>query len=213
MAAITRTSTRIVCESPMRSNARSCSTRSSFACSAGLIVPTSSSNSVPRWACSKRPWRCATAPVNAPRTWPKSSASSRVSGMALQLSAMKRCWRRGLPGGWRGRPVPCRCRLALHQNRRVRRRDGGSAAAPVRASARCGRPGRRSPYRASSCSPQVARSRRAARRRSSAARSTCSSSSNWKGLVMKSAAPRRMASTASLHRPVARDHDATMMSG
>ena len=34
--------------------------------------------------------------MNAPRTWPKSSASSSVSGIALQLSATKRCCRRGL---------------------------------------------------------------------------------------------------------------------
>ena len=36
---MTRTSILIVCESPTRSNSRSCSTRSSLACSAGLIVP------------------------------------------------------------------------------------------------------------------------------------------------------------------------------
>ena len=45
---MTRTSTLTVCESPTRSNSRACSTRSSFACSAALIVPTSSRNSVPR---------------------------------------------------------------------------------------------------------------------------------------------------------------------
>ena len=38
VAAMTRTSTLIVCASPSGSNSRSCSTRSSFACSAGLIV-------------------------------------------------------------------------------------------------------------------------------------------------------------------------------
>ena len=96
VAAITRTSTLIVCESPTRSNSRSCSTRSSFICSAVLIVPTSSRNSVPLCACSRRPCRLPTAPVNAPRTWPKSSASSSVSGIALQLSATNRCARRGL---------------------------------------------------------------------------------------------------------------------
>ena len=40
---------------------------------------------MPLCACSSRPWRVPTAPVNAPRTWPKSSASSSVSGIALQL--------------------------------------------------------------------------------------------------------------------------------
>ena len=39
----------------------------------------------------ERPWRLPTAPVNAPRTWPKSSASSSVSGIALQFSATNRC--------------------------------------------------------------------------------------------------------------------------
>ena len=81
---------------PTRSNSRSCSTRSSFICSAALIVPTSSRNSVPLCACSSRPCRLPTAPVNAPRTWPNSSASSSVSGMALQFSATNRCMRRGL---------------------------------------------------------------------------------------------------------------------
>ena len=110
VAAITRTSTFTVCESPTRSNSRACSTRSSFACSAALIVPTSSRNSVPRCACSMRPCRLATAPVNAPRTWPNSSASSSVSGIALQLMATNRWLRRGL-ASWIARaasslPVP-----------------------------------------------------------------------------------------------------------
>ena len=40
--------------------------------------------------------RFPTAPVKAPRTWPKSSASSSASGMALQLSATNWCARRVL---------------------------------------------------------------------------------------------------------------------
>ena len=51
---------------------------------------------MPLCACSSLPCRVPTAPVNAPRTWPNSSASSRVSGIALQLSATKRCARRAL---------------------------------------------------------------------------------------------------------------------
>ena len=39
VAAMTRTSTSIVCESPTRSNSRDCSTRSSFACSAAAHRP------------------------------------------------------------------------------------------------------------------------------------------------------------------------------
>ena len=96
MAATTRTSTLMVRGSPMRSNSRSCSTRSIFICSDEGMVPTSSRNSVPLSACSMRPCREPTAPVKAPRTWPKSSASSSVSGIALQLMATNRCWRRGL---------------------------------------------------------------------------------------------------------------------
>ena len=96
MAAITRTSTLIGRESPTRSTSRSCSTRSSFICSGALIVPTSSRKSVPLCACSNRPTRLPTAPVNAPRTWPNSSASSSVSGIALQLIATNWLLRRGL---------------------------------------------------------------------------------------------------------------------
>ena len=40
---------------------------------------------MPRSAAWKRPGLVATAPVNAPRTWPNSSDSSRFSGMAPQL--------------------------------------------------------------------------------------------------------------------------------
>ena len=43
--------------SPMRSNSRSCRTRSSFICNAIGIVPTSSRKSVPLSACSMRPCR------------------------------------------------------------------------------------------------------------------------------------------------------------
>ena len=50
---------------------------------------------MPLCACSNRPCRVPTAPVNAPRAWPNSSASSSVSGIALQLIATKRFARRG----------------------------------------------------------------------------------------------------------------------
>ena len=49
-----------------RSNSRSCSTRRSFTCTAGLTSPISSRNSVPPLARSKRPCLRAAAPVNAP---------------------------------------------------------------------------------------------------------------------------------------------------
>ena len=60
--------------------------------------PTSSRNSVPPCAASKRPTRSRVAPENAPRTWPKSSLSASSRGMAAQLSstngpAARRLWR------------------------------------------------------------------------------------------------------------------------
>ena len=72
---------------PRRRNVRSCSTRSSFTCVAGVISAISSRNSVPRSASSKQPWRRSAAPVNAPFSWPKISLSSSVSGIAAQLIA------------------------------------------------------------------------------------------------------------------------------
>ncbi len=54
---------------------------------AGVISPISSRNTVPPSATSTRPFLFASAPVNAPRTWPNSSDSSRFSGIAPQLTA------------------------------------------------------------------------------------------------------------------------------
>jgi hypothetical protein len=67
---------------PSRWNSRSCRTRSSFACTVGVISATSSRNSTPPAACSSRPGRAVTAPVNAPFSWPNSSDSRSVSGGA-----------------------------------------------------------------------------------------------------------------------------------
>ena len=55
VAAITRTSTDCSVRPPRRRNLRSCSTRSSLTCVAGVISPISSRNSVPRSASSKQP--------------------------------------------------------------------------------------------------------------------------------------------------------------
>ena len=82
-----RTSTWITSLVPSGSTVPSCSTRSSFACAGSGISATSSSSSVPPSAALKRPSRRLTAPVNAPRSWPNSSASSSVSGNAAQLTA------------------------------------------------------------------------------------------------------------------------------
>ena len=75
---------------------RSCSTRSSFTCVAGIISAISSRNSVPRCASSKTPVRRSLAPVNAPFSWPKISLSSSVSGIAAQLIATNGNVARGL---------------------------------------------------------------------------------------------------------------------
>ena len=75
---------------------RSCSTRSSLTCVTGTISAISSRNSVPRSASSKQPARRSMAPVNAPRSWPKISLSSSVSGIAAQLMATNGASARGL---------------------------------------------------------------------------------------------------------------------
>ena len=56
---------------------------------AGRISAISSRKSVPSWANSKQPSRRSRAPVNAPFSWPNISLSSKVSGMAEQLTATK----------------------------------------------------------------------------------------------------------------------------
>ena len=76
VAATTRTSARRVRVSPTRSNSRSCRKRRSFAWSGGAISPISSRKSVPPSAASTRPGWSRTAPVKAPRAWPKSSLAS-----------------------------------------------------------------------------------------------------------------------------------------
>ena len=81
---------------PTRSNRFSSSARRIFACSASGRSPISSRNSVPRCAISNLPGLRATAPVNAPFSWPKSSVSSSVSGIAAQLIATNGASARGL---------------------------------------------------------------------------------------------------------------------
>jgi hypothetical protein len=63
--------------------------RSSFTCAAGGSSPTSSRNSVPPEASTNLPVCFSVAPVNAPFSWPNSVDSTRFSGMAPQLTAMK----------------------------------------------------------------------------------------------------------------------------
>src|ERR1039458_3865417 len=77
----------MACVPPTRSNSRSCKTRSSLTCSAGANSPISSRNTTPPSATSSRPFFCTAAPVNAPRSCPNKSLSSRDSGIAAQLIA------------------------------------------------------------------------------------------------------------------------------
>ena len=70
------------------------------------------------------PCRRPAAPVNEPRSWPKSSLSSSVSGIAAQLMATNAPARRGRELVDRaGEELLARAALALEQDRRVGRRD------------------------------------------------------------------------------------------
>ena len=93
---------------------------SSFTCVASGISPISSRNSVPPWACSKRPMRRLSAPVNAPFSWPKSSLSSSDSASAAQCSATNGTFgARALAGGWRGELALAGAALAGDEHRRA----------------------------------------------------------------------------------------------
>ena len=85
MEAITRVSITCIRLPPSRSNSFSSSTRSSLDCMRRSISPISSSRSEPPPASSNLPFLAVTAPVKAPFSWPNSSDSSRLSGMAVQL--------------------------------------------------------------------------------------------------------------------------------
>ena len=121
---MTRVSTRMVCVSPTRSNSRSCRARSSFTCRWGVVELISSRKIVPVWAASKRPVRLSIAPVNAPRTWPKSSLSSRLSLSAPQLTRTNGRLRRWL-SSWIGvgDQLLAGAGFAQQQHRRAAARD------------------------------------------------------------------------------------------
>ena len=102
-----RTSTRAVRPPPRRSTCPSCSTRSSFGWSSSGSSPISSRNTVPPFAVSNRPACDVWAPVNAPRSRPKSSLSMRVPG-GRRNRRPRSCDGGGdFSGGWRGRRAPC----------------------------------------------------------------------------------------------------------
>jgi hypothetical protein len=72
-----------------RRTSPSWSARSSFTCSDIGNSPTSSRKSVPPFASSNSPGFSSTAPLKAPRTWPKSSLSMSSAGSAPQFTATK----------------------------------------------------------------------------------------------------------------------------
>ena len=59
------------------------------------MSPTSSRKMVPPLHCSNLPMRRRSAPVKAPFSWPNSSLSSRLSGMAAQFMARNGALARG----------------------------------------------------------------------------------------------------------------------
>ena len=73
-------------DSPTRSYSRSCRKRSSFGWISSGSSPISSRKSVPRSAAATLPHVVATAPVNAPFIWPKSSLSSNSRERLGQLT-------------------------------------------------------------------------------------------------------------------------------
>ena len=104
MAVMIRTSTGSSSLPPTLRTTFSWRARSSFTCMVGVISPISSRNRVPRSASWKSPFLSRTAPVKAPRSWPKSSLSSRFSGIAPQLIDRKRRVERGL-AKWMARAI------------------------------------------------------------------------------------------------------------
>src|SRR5437667_242165 len=93
-----RTSTRMGVLPPTRSTSFSWLARSSFAWVSSGMSPTSSRKSVPPSAASNFPSRRAIAPVNAPRSWPKSSLSTSSWLRAAQFILTSGLARRGLRG-------------------------------------------------------------------------------------------------------------------
>src|SRR5262245_13670498 len=100
VALMIHTSTGSVRVPPRRRTVRSSMTLSSLAWSGSLRSPTSSRKMVPVWAAWKSPDLACWAPVNAPRSKPKSSDSMSVSGIAAQLTATNG---RAARGPWRCR--------------------------------------------------------------------------------------------------------------
>ena len=93
---------------PIRRTVFSSTTFRNLAWSDVATWPISSRKMVPPSAVSNRPGRVVFASVKAPRSWPNSSASTRCSGSAVQLTSMKGPSRRP-PAAWIARatcPLP-----------------------------------------------------------------------------------------------------------
>ncbi len=168
----------------------------------GGISPTSSRKSVPPSASSKRPSLRRTAPVNAPRSWPKSSDSSRPSGMAAQETVTKGPSRRA-PASWMARatsslPVPDSPDTSTVASVPATLRTCSSTRCmgSERPTSPWGSWSRSRSSSSASARPRSARAPRRSRAISIAFSTRARSTSGEKGFSMKSMAPRAMASTA-----------------
>ncbi len=154
------------------------------------MSPSSSRKSVPPSAAAKRPSASPTAPVKAPRLWPKSVDSSSAGARAPQLTAMKGRSLRRLRA-WRYRaktslPVPDSPVMRMGTS------VGAARSQRERASTKGGDAPRRPP---ASLAWEVSASESSATRSSSASRAaaratTARSTSGSTGLARKSYAPR-----------------------
>ena len=204
-----RTSALRVRDEPTRSNSPVSSTRRSFGCRSSGTFAISSRKSVPPSASSKRPTRSALASVKAPFTWPNSSLSKTPSESPPAFTVKS-----GLPAR-----EETACSAAEH----------AALAAAVLAGdqhVRVGRPDaldqlEHRPHRLGLGDQQRAARRRAApgsRPRGAARGAAPAPSSTWvlrietsrslsHGFCTKSRAPRRIASTASVHAAPGGHHD------
>ena len=153
------------------------------------MSPISSRNKVPPCAAWNSPVRSDTAPVKDPFLWPKSSDSSRPSGIAPQLTAMKGASARGL-ARWIARasnslPVPLAPKMHTEASEAATRLacDSRSSIAEERVM---------SSARHDSSSPEGG-----GLDRRIASATVSSSTLGSKGLVRKLNTPRRVALTAS----------------
>ena len=96
VAAMIRTSTGLDCSPPTGRTSFCSITCNNFTCSARGSSPISSRKMVPPSASKNSPFLALSAPVNEPRVWPKNSLSTRLSGMAPQLTGIKWPSARGL---------------------------------------------------------------------------------------------------------------------